>query len=144
MVSRCEGEVVRISSGARADGVCELSAHIQAATAQLAQMVAELDDIGDWSREGMRSCAHWLSVNTGCDVWTGAELVRVGHALVELPAIREAFATGRISFDKARAVTKIAPPADEDVWLDVSLAASGAQLTRICNAFRRSIAADGE
>jgi hypothetical protein len=107
-------------------------------------MAAELDDTRDWAREGMRSCAHWLSVNTGCDVWTGAEIVRVGHALSELPAIGAAFATARISFDKARAVTKVATPADEDVWLDVALAASGAQLTRICNAFRRSAAVDGE
>jgi len=136
--------VRRVSSGEKADRVCELSAHIQAATAQLAQMAAELDDAGEWSREGMRSCAHWLSVNTGCDVWTGAEIIRVGHALAELPTIREAFATARLSFDKARAVTKVATPADEDVWLDVAVAASGAQLTRICNAFRRATAVDGE
>jgi hypothetical protein len=135
---------MRITSGECADRVCELSAHIQAATARLAELAAELDDAGDWSREGMRSCAHWLSVNTGCDVWTGTEIVRVGHALAELPAIHEAFATARISFDKARAVTRVALPADEDIWLDVALAASGAQLTRICNAFRRASAADGE
>jgi len=134
----------QISSGNLADRVCELSAHIQAATARLAEMAAQLDDSGNWSREGMRSCAHWLSVNTGCDAWTGAEIVRVGHALDDLPAIGEAFRTARLSFDKARAVTRVATPADEDIWLDVALAASGAQLTRICNAFRRSTAADGE
>lgn len=107
-------------------------------------MVAELDASGVWSSEGMRSCAHWLSVNTGCDVWTGAEMVRVGHALSDLPAIRDGFSTARISFDKARAVTKVATAADEDVWLDVALAASGGQLTRICNAFRRASAIEGE
>ncbi len=144
MVADVGGEVVRVSSGECADRVCELSAHIQAATAKLAQMAADLDDAGDWSREGMRSCAHWLSVNTGCDVWTGAEIVRVGHALAGLPAIRKAFATARLSFDKARAVTKVATAADEDIWLDVSLSASRAQLTRICNAFRRASAVDGE
>ena len=36
------------------------------------------------------------------------------------------------SFDKIRAVTRVATPEEEEVWLMVALHASGGQLARIC------------
>ena len=69
---------------------------------------------------GVRSCAHWLSINIGVDVFTGAEMVRAGHALEELPALRAAFEAGRISFDKIRALTRVATPGNDEVWLRVA------------------------
>src|ERR1700680_2076677 len=104
------------------------AARIHAATAELVALSAELDRSGAWAAHGMRSCAHWL---IGVDVQTGAEMVRVGHALKNLPALAAAFEEGRISFDKIRAVTRVATPADDDVWLMVALHASGGQLARI-------------
>jgi len=112
----------------------ELSAQIHAATAELVQLSAEYDDVGGWLGVGLRSCAHWLSIHAGVDVGTGAEMVRTGHALEALPQIAEAFAEGRLSFDKVRKVTRVAVPEDEQVWLDVALNASGGQLSRICRA----------
>lgn len=97
-------------------------------------MNAEYNDVGGWLGVGLRSCAHWLSIHTGVDVWTGAEMVRTGHALRELPRIADAFAQGRLSFDKVRMVTRVAVPDDEEVWLEVALNASGGQLSRICRA----------
>ncbi len=109
----------------------ELAAQINAATAELVQLSAEYDDVGGWFGVGLRSCAHWLSIHTGVDAWTGAEMVRTGHALRELPRIAEAFAEGRLSLDKVRKVTRVAVPDDEEVWLEVALNASGGQLSRI-------------
>jgi uncharacterized protein YbjQ (UPF0145 family) len=90
----------------------------------------------------MRTCAHWLSINIGVDVWIGGELVRAGHALKTLPALHAAFADGRLSFDKIRAVTKVATPADDELWLEIALQASGGQLARICRDVRRALEAD--
>ena len=112
----------------------ELSAQINAATAELVQLSAEYDDVGGWLGVGLRSCAHWLSIHTGVDAGTGAAMVRTGHALEALPQIAEAFADGRLSFDKVRRVTRVAVPEDERIWLDVALNASGGQLSRICRA----------
>jgi hypothetical protein len=117
----------------------ELSVQINAATAELVQLSAEYDDVGGWFGVGLRSCAHWLSIHTGVDVWTGAEMVRTGHALRELPRIAEAFAEGRLSLDKVRKVTRVAVPDDEEVWLEVALNASGGQLTRICRAVSNAL-----
>jgi hypothetical protein len=118
-----------------------LAAQINASTAELVELSAEYDDVGGWLGVGLRSCAHWLSIHTGVDVWTGAEMVRTGHALRELPRIADAFAQGRLSFDKVRKVTRVAVPDDEEVWLEVALNASGGQLSRICRAVSNALEA---
>ncbi len=119
-----------------------LAARIHAATAELVALSAALDTDGAWAVSGMRSCAHWLSINIGVDVYTGAEMVRAWHALETLPALRAAFAQGRISFDKVRGVTRVATPADDDVWVMVAQHASGGQFARICRGVRRALEAD--
>ena len=119
-----------------------LAARIHAATAELVRIVAELDDDGAWAESGMRSCAHWLSINIGVDVHTGGEMVRAGHALETLPVLRAAFDDGRLSFDKIRAVTKVATPEDDEVWTTMALHASGAQLARICRGVRQALDVD--
>lgn len=59
-----------------------------------------------------------------------------------LRQIHAAFSDGRLSFDKVRALIHVARPADEHIWLDIALAASSVQLTRIGQAFHRSIEVD--
>ncbi len=127
-----------------ADRVTALAAQVHAATAGLARLSADFEDSGDWFGVGMASCAHWLSVNAGVDLWTAGDLLRVGRALRQLPKISEAAAEGKLSFDKLRALVQVATPADEQLWLDVALQASGSQCTRICRAFRRASEADGD
>jgi hypothetical protein len=119
-----------------------LAARIHAATAELVQLSAELDDDGSWADTGVRSCAHWLSINIGVDLWTGGEMIRAGHALETLPMLRAAFAEGRLSFDKIRAVTKVATSDDDEMWTLIALHASGAQLARICRGVRQALDAD--
>ena len=119
-----------------------LAPRVHAATAEIVTLSSKLDTDGSWADSGMRSCAQWLSVNIGVDVWTGGEMVRVGHSLERLPALRAAFAEGRLSFDKMRAVTRVATPDDDEVWLQIALHASGGQLARICRGVRRALAAD--
>jgi uncharacterized small protein (DUF1192 family) len=119
-----------------------LASRIHAATAELVQLSAELDTDGAWAEIGVRSCAHWLSINIGIDVWTGGEVVRAGHALEGLPLLQAAFAEGRLSFDKIRAVTKVATPDDDEMWTLMALHASGAQLARICRGVKQALDAD--
>lgn len=121
------------------DEICTLAAQIHAATARLAGLIAEQDRSLRWAEAGARSCAHWLTIATGFDLRSSNELVRVGHALEQLPKIAEAFNEGRLSFDKVRAVTRVAIADDEAMWLDVALQASGSQLARICRAVRSAL-----
>jgi len=132
----------RPSEETRARQLCELAAHTHAALAELARVAAAFDDAYGWAGCGIRSCAHWLSINTGFDRHTSEELLRVGHALSSLPHIAQAFAAGELSFDKVRTVTRVATAPDEDVWLEVARAASGVQLVRICRQVRQALQAD--
>src|SRR5215469_13134946 len=122
--------------------LCELSAHVQAAQAELALRLAAFDDAAGWGGAGIRSCCHWLSIQAGLDYHTSSDLLRAGHALAELPLIRQAFSSGQLSLDKVRALLRVATPADEEIWLELALGADAALLSRICREVRRSMDAD--
>lgn len=119
------------------DEICVGSAHAHATLAKVVKACAKFDEIGGWCDGGIRSFAHWLTINAGFDMHTSAELLRVGHALNVLPKIAEAFAAGQLSFDKVRQVTWVATPATEHIMLEIAQGSTGAQLGRICRALRR-------
>ncbi|MBI2216610.1 MAG: DUF222 domain-containing protein, partial [Candidatus Rokubacteria bacterium] len=66
------------------DEIAELSAHLDAATARLLELIREFDARQGWSG-GFRSCAHWLSWRVGLDMGAARERVRVARALETLP-----------------------------------------------------------
>src|SRR5207244_10767971 len=62
------------------DEIAELSAHLDAATARLLDLIREFDARAGWNT-GFRSCAEWLSWRVGLDLGAARERVRVAHAL---------------------------------------------------------------
>src|SRR5499427_1375898 len=122
--------------------VRELAAHIYSAQAELALKVARLDDDGGWAGDGYLSIVHWLSIHLGMGRVSARELVRVGHALAELPKVAEAFASGSLSYDKVRFLCQVATPEDQEVWVELAQTISGSQLIRICLGYRRAKEAD--
>jgi hypothetical protein len=85
-----------------------LAGHIAAAEARFLQLLGEFDERGGWAGDGILSCAHWLSWRAGMSRRTAVERLRIAHALRNLPRITEAFAAGRVSYSKVRALTRIA------------------------------------
>ncbi len=57
------------------DEIAELSAHLDAATARLLDLIREFDAREGWNN-GFRSCAHWLSWRVGLDLGAAREKVR--------------------------------------------------------------------
>ena len=47
--------------------IAELSAHLDAATARLLDLIREFDARGGWNA-GFRSCADWLSYRVGLEI----------------------------------------------------------------------------
>jgi hypothetical protein len=84
-----------------------LAGHIAAAECRFLQLLAEFDARDGWAGDGIRSCAHWLSWRAGMDLRTATERLRVARALQNLPQIGEAFAAGRLSYSKVRAITRV-------------------------------------
>jgi hypothetical protein len=85
-----------------------LAGNIAAAECRFLLLLAEFDDRDGWAGDGIRSCAHWLSWRAAMSRRTAIEHLRVAHALQKLPRIAEAFAAGRVSYSKVRAITRIA------------------------------------
>src|SRR2546427_2855895 len=94
------------------DEIAELSAHLDAATARLLDLIREFDARAGWNT-GFRSCAEWLSWRVGLDLGAARERGRVAHALRALPPMAQALARGGPSYAKGRAPTRWAPPGTE-------------------------------
>jgi hypothetical protein len=122
--------------------IADLAAHVDAATHRLLTCIRQFDEAGGWYEQGADSCAHWLAWRIGLDPATAREKVRVARALGKLPAIDEALRVGKLSYAKARALTRVATPETEAKLLEVAVVATGAQLERLCRGYRRAQAPD--
>ena len=118
------------------DEIAELSAHIEAATAHLLDLIREFDARGGWNT-GFRSCAAWLAWRVGLDPGAARERVRVAHALGTLPLLARALARGELSYAKVRALTRVATPETEARLLAVGRAGTAAHVERIVRGWRR-------
>src|SRR5437879_5599508 len=78
-----------------------VTAHLNAATARLLDLIRDFDAGGGWGN-GFRSCAAWLSWRVGLDPGTARERVRVARGLGALARVAEALARGQLSYAKVR------------------------------------------
>src|SRR5881409_3984531 len=118
------------------DEIAELSAHLDAATAQLLDLIREFDARDGWNT-GFRSCAAWLGWRVGLDLGAARERVRVARALGALPKLAQALARGELSYAKVRALTRVATPLTEERLLAVGRAGTADHVERIVRGWRR-------
>ena len=118
------------------DEIAALSAHLDAASARLLDLIREFDARGGW-RNGFKSCAHWLTWRIGLDRGAAREKVRVARALATLPRLADALARGELSYSKVRALTRVATPETEERLLKVGRAGTAEHVERIVRGWRR-------
>jgi hypothetical protein len=118
------------------DEIAELSAHIDAATARLLDLIREFDARDGWNT-GFRSCAHWLAWRVGLDLGAARERVRVARALGTLPRLARALACGELSYAKVRALSRVATPETEERLLAVGRAGTAEHVEHIVRGWRR-------
>ncbi len=117
--------------------LCELAGHLAAATCRFLILVGEFDARRGWASWDLPSCAAWLSWKCQIAPGTAREHVRVARALRELPAITAEFAAGRMSYAKARALTRIATPQNNAGLVELAGPMTAGQLDRFVAAHRR-------
>lgn len=137
------GALSSLSDDALEKELATHAAHIAAAESRFCLMVAEVDRRGFWVTQGAQSCAHWLSWRCGVSPCAAREHVRVGRALGQLPLVTRAFSSGRLSYSKVRAITRIATPVFEKTLVEMADFATAAQLETIVRAFRRAAPDEG-
>lgn len=117
-----------------------LAAHLHAATWRLIVLIGEFDRrqaYGEANPQGLLTTAHWLNWRCGIAIGAAREKVRVARALPALPLISRAFANGRLSYSKVRALTRVARPDNEADLLDIALNATAAHVERCVGHYRR-------
>src|SRR5262245_33965043 len=95
--------------------ICCMAGPIHAASYRWLALIAELDRRRGWADDSARSCAHWLGWKCGVALGAAREKVRVARALESLPRTSAAMAAGRLSYSKAREITRVACAETEDL-----------------------------
>jgi 5-methylcytosine-specific restriction endonuclease McrA len=117
--------------------IAELCSYIHAATCHLLELIREFDEGRHWEEQGFRSCVEWLGFHCGLGPGAAREHLRVAHALPGLPKIGEAFADGRLSYSKVRAMTRVATPANEGFLMMVAKHGAASHVERLVSQYRR-------
>ncbi len=118
--------------------ICQGAANLTSAEHDWLLAVAEFDRREGWTLWECQSCAMWLSWQVGLDIRAAREKVRVARALEQFPQIATAMATGRLSYSKVRAITRIATAECAQDLVDMALAGTTNQVERIVSAYRRA------
>src|SRR5690349_14314061 len=82
-----------------------LTRQMNAETYHMLMLLRDFDDRFGFARWGLRSCAEWLAWTCGISLSAAREKVRTAQALRGLPKIAAAFADGRLTYTKVRALT---------------------------------------
>ena len=134
-----EGDFSAISTPELVEQIRTLAGHLNAANARFLALVAELDRRRGWAEWGVKSCAHWLNWQCGIGLGAAREKVRVAHALGKLPRIAAAMAEGRVSYAKARELTRVADPTNEGYLLNIALCGTASHVEQVVRGYRRAL-----
>lgn len=119
------------------DEITTLCAHLGAAEHRLLMAIAEFDHRGGWNGLGIASCAHWLSWKCGLSLPAAHEKVRIARALRELPQLSAAMSRGQLSYSKARALTRVATPANEASLLELARQGTASHIEEVVRRYRK-------
>jgi len=135
-------ELSAVSTPALVAEITTLAGHLNAANARFLALIAELDRRRGWAEWGVKSCTHWLNWKCGIGLGAAREKVRVARALEQLPRLSAAMADGRVSYFKARELTRVATPVNEDYLLNIALCGTAIHVEETVRGYRRALDAE--
>jgi hypothetical protein len=115
----------------------ELAGQLAAGTCRFLLLVGEYDAAEGWRSWGMTSTAAWLSWHCGVGATAAREQVRVARVMRCYPLVVAAFAAGRLSYSKVRAITRVVTEETVDTLVMWAEHATAAQIERVVAATRR-------
>ena len=118
--------------------IAKLARQMNAETYRMLVLVRAFDERYGWAKWGCANCSEWLAWRCGLSVSAAREKVRTANALRKLPAISAAFADGRLSYSKVRALTRVATTYDENLLLAYALDATASQVEDRCRQIRNA------
>ena len=100
------------------------------------RLLAEFERRQGWKTTPFPSTAEWFAGQVGITVGAAREQVRTALALEELPETSAAMQDGRLSYSKARALTRVSTPETEGALLELASRESAAELERTVRRMR--------
>ena len=125
-----------LSDDQLADELAAQAAHVDAGLCRYLQLAAACKERLDWADEGT-TFARWLAWRCSLRPRQAREHERVADRLGELPAIREAFSRGELSYGKVSTLTRVAEPASEEKLVELAGVMTASQLDRAVGAYRQ-------
>jgi hypothetical protein len=116
--------------------IVNLAARINAETYELLVLIRQFDERAGWLKWGLGNCADWLHWRCDLSMNAAREKVRVAHALKTLPNVAAAFATGKLSYSKVRAMTRVAGVHNEEDLLLFAVKMTTARVEERCRELR--------
>ncbi|HEX5789426.1 MAG TPA: DUF222 domain-containing protein [Woeseiaceae bacterium] len=114
------------------EAIGRLSARMNAACYEQLVLIREFDERLGWTRWACDNCSEWLAWRCDISLSAAREKVRVAHALLQRPNIAQAFAEGRISYSKVRALTRVSHLRHENELLAFALKHTTIQVEERC------------
>jgi hypothetical protein len=116
--------------------IVTLAARINAETYELLVLIRQFDERAGWLQWGLGNCAEWLHYRCDFSMNAAREKVRVAHAMKTLPDIAAAFSSGRLSYSKVRAMTRVVGAHNEEELLSFALKTTTARVEERCRELR--------
>ncbi|MGQ0830544.1 MAG: DUF222 domain-containing protein [Microthrixaceae bacterium] len=132
------------SASSRVHAVEQLAALVCATSAEMLDVVVAMDRAEDHRVDGALDMTSWLVATLHVSRATAREWVRVGHALTELPRLRECFAVGALSWDQVAAATRFATPEVDELLAKELPGCTAAQIEEMARERRTRTRADAQ
>ena len=121
------------------DRVSQHQAHINAAQAELVEMVGELEEKDLWAEPGVISPAHWVAWRCGMGQHQARRYVELARNLSDLPKTSASFGRGEISFEQAECLAEAATPNTEAELLLLAHTSTASQLKKIVAGYKTAV-----
>ncbi|HEX2149905.1 MAG TPA: DUF222 domain-containing protein [Actinomycetota bacterium] len=92
------------------------------------ELISAKDESETYKADGATSMAAWLSLKLGWSNRRASRAVKVARALRDLPLTREAYAQGRICWERVEALCCFVTPETEEELLEVALTVGASDL----------------
>ncbi|MFP3907674.1 MAG: HNH endonuclease, partial [Acidimicrobiales bacterium] len=130
------------SADERLEAIQQTAGVLNAAHAELLDLVAAAESEQDWESDGAWGSVPWLVGQLGIARPTATEWHRVARALQELPALRAAYGRAELSWDQLRAATRFVTPDDDAHHAELLPGFSASQIQTLARQCRPIPASD--
>lgn len=115
--------------------IAQVCGVINAATARLVSLIAQVLETEAWHGAGIHSASQWVAWKCGVSPARARRLVLMARRLAKLPETRAAFDNGELCEDQVAVVCQHAPAAVDAEAADLARSATVVQLRRVLGSY---------